>query len=1184
MYLKRLELKGFKSFPTKTDILFNEGITAIVGPNGSGKSNISDAVRWVLGEQSIKSLRGEKLEDVIFAGTDTKKAMNYCEVALTIDNSDNKLDLDFNEITIKRRAYRNGESSFFLNNKSCRLKDIKEILLDTGIGKDGYSIIEQGKVDEILSNNPANRRKVFDEACGISKFRYKKQEAEKNLRNTKENLERINDIYIEIENQLKPLFIQQEKANKYLEISEKLKIIEVNSYIREIEELERELNEINKHSQLLENQLIETEKQKELAENGFNDTNKEIDDINESISKAQDYINSINSVISKKDSQINIINERIKNHKNEIERCIKEAEEIKEKIKFNNNSLKELQDSKINNEDKINSLNKDIESLNKLNLNKKEEIDSINTELENLKDDIINILNKKQEASSKLSTLTANMDNINSRTETIDLDINEINKELNQKNEHLKECNQNFDSKNINLEKVKNRYEENIVQLKELNELSENLDKNIQDNKYKLNNYNSKLTVYVEMENHNEGFNKGVKEVLKNKSLRGIHGALGQVISVSQKYEKAIESVLGAYMQNIITDDENSAKMAINYLKQNNLGRVTFLPLSIIKSNKINLNNIKSNTNCIGVASDLLSYDEKYKNILENILGRTIVIDTIDNGIKFAKETGHKYKVVTLDGEILNPGGSLTGGSFRTNANILSRKRLINEYSEKIKIKENEIKTLLSKKEEYNQKNSSLKNNIIDLELDIKNIDKDIIIQGSKINRIEDEIKVLKQNLNKLQNEKDGLKLNQNITIERTNSVKKEIDSLENNHKTNKDRILKLTTQVKESSGTYENDKVKHDSLNLELAKYNQVYENILSEINRINNENIELELKLNNTEEVLKQQQIETSKLEENIIIEQTEKLSLNKQLGDNIRNLENKKVVKESLKQKLEDTNKDVKTINRQHMDLKESLFKVQGKLDRLKATIETYTNKLFENYEMTIEEALIIKDDLIEIDKKLLESLKREIRSLGHVNIDSIKEYEEVKERYDFYSEQKQDLEQSIEAIEKLISDLEKNMKSEFKVKFKEINENFKYVYKRLFGGGYGELTILDEQNILESDIEITAQPPGKKMKNLNLLSGGEKALTAISILFSILIAKPTPFCILDEIEAPLDDANIFRFGEFLKELSKDTQFISVTHRRGTMEASDYIYGVTMQEKAISKVLSLKLNEAEEITDVI
>lgn len=1184
MYLKRLELKGFKSFPTKTDILFNEGITAIVGPNGSGKSNISDAVRWVLGEQSIKSLRGEKLEDVIFAGTDTKKAMNYCEVALTIDNSDNKLDLDFNEITIKRRAYRNGESSFFLNNKSCRLKDIKEILLDTGIGKDGYSIIEQGKVDEILSNNPANRRKVFDEACGISKFRYKKQEAEKNLRNTKENLERINDIYIEIENQLKPLFIQQEKANKYLEISEKLKIIEVNSYIREIEELERELNEINKHSQLLENQLIETEKQKELAENGFNDTNKEIDDINESISKAQDYINSINSVISKKDSQINIINERIKNHKNEIERCIKEAEEIKEKIKFNNNSLKELQDSKINNEDKINSLNKDIESLNKLNLNKKEEIDSINTELENLKDDIINILNKKQEASSKLSTLTANMDNINSRTETIDLDINEINKELNQKNEHLKECNQNFDSKNINLEKVKNRYEENIVQLKELNELSENLDKNIQDNKYKLNNYNSKLTVYVEMENHNEGFNKGVKEVLKNKSLRGIHGALGQVISVSQKYEKAIESALGAYMQNIITDDENSAKMAINYLKQNNLGRVTFLPLSIIKSNKINLNNIKSNTNCIGVASDLLSYDEKYKNILENILGRTIVIDTIDNGIKFAKETGHKYKVVTLDGEILNPGGSLTGGSFRTNANILSRKRLINEYSEKIKIKENEIKTLLSKKEEYNQKNSSLKNNIIDLELDIKNIDKDIIIQGSKINRIEDEIKVLKQNLNKLQNEKDGLKLNQNITIERTNSVKKEIDSLENNHKTNKDRILKLTTQVKESSGTYENDKVKHDSLNLELAKYNQVYENILSEINRINNENIELELKLNNTEEVLKQQQIETSKLEENIIIEQTEKLSLNKQLGDNIRNLENKKVVKESLKQKLEDTNKDVKTINRQHMDLKESLFKVQGKLDRLKATIETYTNKLFENYEMTIEEALIIKDDLIEIDKKLLESLKREIRSLGHVNIDSIKEYEEVKERYDFYSEQKQDLEQSIEAIEKLISDLEKNMKSEFKVKFKEINENFKYVYKRLFGGGYGELTILDEQNILESDIEITAQPPGKKMKNLNLLSGGEKALTAISILFSILIAKPTPFCILDEIEAPLDDANIFRFGEFLKELSKDTQFISVTHRRGTMEASDYIYGVTMQEKAISKVLSLKLNEAEEITDVI
>ncbi|HSQ88676.1 chromosome segregation protein SMC [Romboutsia sp.] len=1184
MYLKRLELKGFKSFPTKTDIVFKEGITAIVGPNGSGKSNISDAIRWVLGEQSIKSLRGDKLEDVIFAGTDTKKPMNYCEVALTIDNSDNKLDLDFNEVTIKRRAYRNGESAFFLNNKSCRLKDIKEILLDTGIGKDGYSIIEQGKVDEILSNNPVNRRKVFDEACGISKFRYKKQEAERNLKNTKENLERINDIYVEIENQLKPLFNQQQKAKRYIEISDKLKNIEVNSYIREIEELERELDEVNKHSKLLENQSKEIEKQKSLIEKSFNSTNKEIEDMNESINKAQDYINSIKSVISQKDAQVNIINERIKNHKNETERNYKELSEIKEKLRNNEESTNDLKLKKVENEEKLNVLEEKISELDELNSNKKDKIKDINNHVESLKDDIINLLNKKQEASSKLSTLTANMENINSRTENIDLDIKEINNEINKKTIDLNKDKSRFEDKKEQLIKLKIKESEINKNLNDLTTINNELDRKLQNNKYSLNDYNSKVSIYIEMENHNEGFNKGVKEVLKNKNLQGIHGALGQVIGVNAEYEKAIESALGAYMQNIITSDESSAKIAINYLKKNNLGRVTFLPLNIIKSNKIDVRNIRSNAKFIGVASDLLSYDEKYRNIIENILGRTIVIDSIDNGIKFAKETGHKYKVVTLDGEILNPGGSLTGGSFRTNGNILSRKRLINEYSEKIKKVKQEIELLINKKEECNKNMLVTRDSIDQLDKNIKEIDKTVIIENSYINRVEAEIKSLQMSISKLENEKQGLDSNLKYTIEKTNTVKKNILEIDNKYNQNKEKIEKLTIEFKESSGSYESDKLKYDELNLELVKYKQIYGNILTDLKRIDKENVELKEKVNNIQETLKIQKVETSKLEEEIVIEETEKVSLNKQLGDNYRNLEHKKVSKESLKQNIEDLNRDLKTTDRQYLDLKESLFKVQGKLERFKSTQETYINKLFEKYEMTVVQAMEIKDDTINIDKKLLEGLKREIRSLGNVNMDSIKEYEEVKERYDFYSEQKQDLEQSIEAIEKLISDLEENMKSEFNVKFKEINENFKYVYKRLFGGGYGELTIIDKQNILESDIEITAQPPGKKMKNLNLLSGGEKALTAISILFSILLAKPTPFCILDEIEAPLDDANIFRFGEFLKELSKDTQFISVTHRRGPMEASDYIYGVTMQEKAISKILSLKLNEAEEMTDII
>lgn len=1184
MYLKRLELKGFKSFPTKTDIMFKEGVTAIVGPNGSGKSNISDAVRWVLGEQSIKSLRGDKLEDVIFAGTDTKKPMNYCEVALTIDNSDEQLDIDYSEVTIKRRAYRNGESEFFLNNKSCRLKDIKEILLDTGIGKDGYSIIEQGKVDEILSHNPVNRRKVFDEACGISKFRYKKSEAERNLKNTKENLERINDIYVEIENQLKPLYNQSQKAIKYLEVSEKLKTIEVNSYIKEIDSIENELKEVEKHSNLLEEQSVEIENQKTSIEKDVIQTNKEIEEMDESISKAIDYINSIKSVISQKDSQVSLINERIKNCKNDIERKHSEITDIKEKLSNDKLYIEELKAKKQQEENNISNLEVEVNEIENKNSDKKNTISNLNSNIENLKDEIITLLNNKQEYSNKLSTLMANTENINSRTENIDTEIEEIKNAIKEKENNLQKLKEEYEEKEYTLELLKDEEKNLQESLKSLIDNNNNLDNNIQSNKYSLNDYNSKLNIYMDMENHYEGFNKGVKEILKNKNLQGIDGALGQVVTVPEQYEKSIEAALGAYMQNIITKDEYSAKNAINYLKKNNLGRVTFLPMNVIKSNKIDVRNLRANTKFIGIASDLISYDEKYRNIMESILGRTIVIDNIDNGIKFAKETNHKFKIVTLEGEILNPGGSLTGGSLRNNTNILSRKRLINEFSEKIKETKEEITSLISQKEECSKEISIFRNKLQTTENDIKVLDKEIIVQNSNIQRVLSENNNLQINVDKLEKEKGGLSSNLTYTNERSNEVKAQIDEIEKKHNENREKIESLSNELKSFNDVYESDKNKFDELNLSLVKHKQIFESLAKDIERITSENEELIVKSKNIEESLKAQEVEAKKLEEEIVIEQNEKVNLGKQLADNNRNLDNKKAAKDGLKNRLEDLNKEVKSSDRKFMELKESLFKVQSRLERLKSTHESYINKLFEKYELTLLQAMEIKDENIVIDKKLLENLKREIRNLGNVNIDSIKEYEEVKERYDFYREQKQDLEESIEAIEKLIGDLEENMKAEFEVNFNAINENFKYVYKRLFGGGYGELIIMDKENVLESDIEIVAQPPGKKMKNLNLLSGGEKALTAISILFSIILVKPTPFCILDEIEAPLDDANIFRFGEFLKELAKDTQFISVTHRRGTMEAADYIYGVTMQEKAISKVLSLQLKDAEQITDLV
>lgn len=1182
MYLKRLELKGFKSFPNKTDIIFKEGVTAIVGPNGSGKSNVSDAVRWVLGEQSIKSLRGEKLEDVIFAGADKQKPMNFCEVALTIDNSDNKLNVDYSEVTIKRRAYRNGESQFYLNNKSCRLKDIKEILLDTGIGKDGYSIIEQGKVDEILSNNPVNRRKVFDEACGISKYRYKKNESERNLKNTKENLARINDIYVEIENQIKPLYNQQVKARKYLDLSEQLKKIEVNNYIREIQKIENQLKEINSQYEALIKELDNTDKSKIDFEESSKEINTQIEEVDKSIEKASEYINSIKSVIDKKDYEINLLNQSRENSSKKIQRNIEELEKINKSSKENKENLGKLYKEKENNEKNINELKSQLNIFIEKNEINKNKIETLNEKIETLKDDIIELLNEKQDVSNKLTTLNANKDNIDQRNESIESEIKEINDKVKEKEVLLEDLKEKINNKKEKLndfkEKINNYYE----RLNSLKEENHNLSNKMQNNNYSLKEYTSKLNVYIDMENHYEGFNRGVKEVLKNKNLKGIYGALGQVVTVEVKYEKAIEAALGAYMQNIITADENSAKAAINYLKHNKIGRVTFLPMNIIKSKKIN--NIQSKTPFIGIASDLISYDEKYRDILENILGRTIVIDNIDQGIKFARETGHKYKVVTLDGDILNPGGSLTGGSLKTSGNILSRKRLINEFNEKINNTKAENIDLEEKVLSIEKELVDCKENIKQYEEEVKVLDKKLIFNNSSYSRYEEEVNSLKSSMKKLKTEKENLGSNLNYTMEKKAILENQIKDIDNNHAENKETIENLNKELNKENEIYENEKSKFDSINLQLTKDKEILKSQNADIERIKAYLNELSNKISLIDKENKDEESEIKEIDEKIIIENREKENLKTQLNDNNKNLENKKIARENLKQKLDENNVKLKDIDKQFMELKESIFKVESRIEKLESNKEANNFKLFEDYNLTYLQAIELRDDEIEINKKILDTLKKDIKSLGNVNVDSIEEYKEIKERYDFYSEQKEDLQKSIEAIEEIIKDLEEHMKIQFKEEFAKINENFKYVYNRLFGGGEGNLTILDQANILESDIEITAKPPGKKMKNLSLLSGGEKALTAISILFAILLAKPTPFCILDEIEAPLDDSNIARFGTFLKELTSKTQFIAVTHRRGTMEAADYIYGVTMEQRAISKVIALSLNEAEEITDVI
>ncbi len=1182
MYLKKIELKGFKSFPNKTDILFKNGITSIVGPNGSGKSNVSDAVRWVLGEQSMKSLRGEKLEDVIFVGSDMKKAMGYCEVALTIDNKEDILDIEYSEVTIKRRAYKSGESEFYINNKACRLKDIKELLLDTGIGREGYSVIEQGKIDEILSSNAGNRRKVFDEACGISKYRYKKEEGEKKLKAAKENLDRINDIFCEIENQVKPLEIQKNKSLKYIDLREKLKILETNNYIREIEVLDTHLKEINSHKKILEEQLKDLQEKKEAEENRIVHLQSNLDKLETRMNEGNENIHKLKIEIDHKDGDLNLLQEKVKNINNNKERKEKEIKGLEEAIEKNEREGEKGVAEKNALEIRLENLKQEGKVIQDKTKEQNEAVKLKEEKIESLKDEIIRLLDEKNKKNARFSSFNTTLENIKNRQATIERELEELQIKIKTKNEELEK---DLLFKKNTKEKIEAFILKKENQIKKLHDLKtdlKNIEIDITSKNLKINEYKSKLNIYYEMEKQYEGFNKGVKEILKNKNLGGILGAVAEIIKVPKQYEIAIEVALGASLQNIITEDENKAKIAIDYLKKNNSGRVTFLPLNIIKGKKINANEIPKVKGFLGTASDMIEYSLKFKNIMEYNLGRTVLVENIEAAIELGKKTNHKYKIVTLEGEIFNAGGSLTGGSVKTVNNLLSRKRVIEEFEEEIENLKMQLENLLNKRKELETDIECKNEEVMHVETSLQNEEKINLSLDSNIHKVNEEIKTLKDAVLKLQKEEKGLKENLEYTQNNINFLNEEMNKLENENLSIEKIIKDMGVEKEENKEKYERDIEILNNINLNIAKFSQVYENLKKEIERMDKEIEHLKASLIEKREEMKNDALQKEDLGEKSILLRVEKEELKEKLKDIEEKFEKYKKEKTSLLQNLKTKQGELKNLEEKYLELKESIYKLDGKIDKLENTQNNYFNKLWEEYEMTYYDALKLRKEDLVIEKKEIERIKLDIKKLGHVNLDSIEKYKEVKERYDFYKEQKEDLEKSIESIEKLIKDMESTMKFEFSKNFEKINENFIQVYKKLFGGGCGELKILDYSNLLGSDIEIIAQPPGKKLKNINLLSGGEKALTAICVLFAILLTKPTPFCILDEIEAPLDDANIYRYGAFLKELSKETQFITITHRRGTMEASDYIYGVTMEEKGISKVVSLKLEEARNLSE--
>ena len=1180
MYLKRLELQGFKSFADKTVLELMPGITSVIGPNGSGKSNISDAIRWVLGEQSMKSLRGAKALDVIFAGTQNRKSLGFAEASLVFDNNDGELPIEYTEVTVTRKIYRSGETGYFINKVPCRLKDVLELFMDTGIGKDGYSIIGQGKIDEILSNKAEDRRHIFEEAAGIVKYRSRKEESEKKLEHTKLNLLRINDILTEIEANLDPLQIQSEKAKKYLNLREELKNIEIGLFVYNIEKYKKELEELVQSIEVMQDQCSQEEEKLEQVKNLKEELKSSIDKITEEIENMSNLGFEGQKQIESLNSDINVAKTRITNNNENSERYLKEIEEQNAKILELNEEIEQKQakkDSLKQNKEKFEKeLGEKQEELNKLT----EKLSSKELEIEGYKQTVEQNTDKKYELQSNINTQNVNFQNCEKRQsqvkQEIQLTISELDSTRLNKEDIVKKFNEIENKRNKaqkSLEDVSKQREEANQKIKSFESLI-----NIVSGDMRVK--ESKLKFLIETEREKEGYIKSVKSLLQDceniKELgKGMHGVLANIIDVPDDLETAIEMCLGASLQNIVTDTEDDAKKLVEHLRKNNLGRASFLPISSVKGKK--LDKIKGLDNgVIGIASELIKFNKKYEQIILNLLGRTVIVENMDIAIKLAKQNNYTFRIVTKGGDLINPSGAITGGSVaKKTVNILGRGKEIEKLEKEIEELKNRIQKLQDEKQEYEESIEGILELSANLEKELQEIDITYATEKQKVISIDENIDKLQNRLNRLKDEQIGLEKQKEEADTSRGDLEKQIQEIVSKNE-ELSKIINEFAELNKDDQKYIDD-LNFDITNLKISvsSFDESESSIEEIQERINQELENAKQSIQNKREQIEQIKLDNENLEKSIedILKCIENIKENVQNSSTkIEELKQERIMKnEKLTKQEDELTSKFKVIE----DLKGQLVKLDVKKTKIDEDINEIYNKMWEEYELTPNNATNYeKPENVQLTQKKVNSLRTEIREIGSVNIDSIEEYKNLKDRYDFMSEQRLDLENTMNNLRKVISDMTQTMKEQFNEKFKVINKNFGEVFAELFGGGKAELTLEDENNVLECGIDITVQPPGKKVQNMMLLSGGERAFTAIALLFAILRINPAPFCVLDEIEAALDDVNVFRYAEYLKKFTGNTQFLVITHRKGTMEVADTVYGVTMEESGISKLLSMSL----------
>ena len=1181
MYLKRLELQGFKSFADKTVLELMPGLTTVIGPNGSGKSNISDAIRWVLGEQSMKSLRGTKSEDIIFAGTQNRKSLGFAEASLVFDNSDEKLPIEYSEVTVTRKIYRSGESGYYINKTPCRLKDILELFMDTGIGKDGYSIIGQGKIDDILSNKSEDRRHIFEEAAGIVKYRARKEETEKKLEHTKLNLLRVDDIVTEIEGSIGPLKEQSEKAKKYLDYRENLKNIEVGLFLHNIEENKNNLSKIEEDEKILkENYEDELTKQNKFQIQK-DDLKSDIDNITNQIEEMQKLGFESTNKIEKINSDIKVNEERISNNEINYKRFEEDINETKNKIE----ELKEEQKTK---ENKKENLYKNKERFEAELKQKQEELEKISgklsekeIEIEEKKKKVEANVDLKYENQNVISTQNATFEEVEKREKTLKNEVQTTISELDSsritKGEIEKEFSEIESKRNKAQEKLNNINEKRAESTQKIKEYEDEINKI----SYNIRMKDSRLKFLQETEKEKEGYTKSVKNLLldcdKNKELsKGVCGVLANIVSTEKEYETAIEMCLGGSLQNIVTETESEAKKLVEHLRKNNMGRASFLPITSVKGRKIDKYDSKHINGIIGVASDLVKYEKKYEGIILSLLGRTIIVDNMDNGVEVAKKNRYSFRIVTLKGDVINPSGSITGGSvMQKTVNILGRSREIESIQKEINVLNKKLENIQKEKENYLSDIEDVLEEASSLEQNMQEIDITYATEKQKMVSIEENVERLENRLARLKQEQESI-INKKQEL---NSIKEEAkEQIEKLSKENEElnNVIEEFANLNKDNQKYIDD-LNFDITNLKISvsSFEESEMSIKEMTERIGEDIKNNEESIRNKQEQLSNIKNDNEQLMNNIN-ELKNKIT---QIKEDVENSGNKveKLKEERIKsnEKLEKTEKEIESLFKTIEGLKEQLVKIDVKKTKTAQDIEDIINKMWEEYELTPNSCENYeKPTNVAQTQKRVKEIREEIKKLGSINVDSIEEYKQLKERYDFMCEQRLDLEDAIAKLKKIINEMTQVMKEQFSEKFKIINKNFNEVFKELFGGGKAELILTDEQNILECGIEIQAQPTGKKLQNMSLLSGGERALTAIALLFAILKINPSPFCVLDEIEAALDDVNVFRYADYLKKFTKETQFLVITHRKGTMEAADTVYGVTMEENGISKLLSMKL----------